>query len=372
MSRVLHLLAPAPFGGLERVVERLALAQAESGRPVGVAAILDAGAAEPAFLTRLRGPVEVLPLVVPPRAYRTEQALLGNLMMAWKPAVLHTHAARPDVRARSPARRHGVALVSTTHGFTGGGLKNRMYEWLQCRSLRHFDVVVAVAGAMKPRLLAAGIPEDRLQVIPNAWPAPAAAPLTRRDARLRLSLSAEEYVLGWVGRLGQEKGLDVAIRALAMLSGHGAPITLLVIGAGREETRLRELAARLGVASRVRWAGAVGEAGSLFAAFDVFVLSSRTEGTPMVLFEAMAARVPVVATRVGGVPDVVGPDQALLVPAERPDALAAAITALRNDPDGAVRRAEAALARLAEFDETRARERYDRAYDAAIARSSSS
>jgi glycosyltransferase involved in cell wall biosynthesis len=93
--------------------------------------------------------------------------------------------------------------------------------------------------------------------------------------------------------------------------------------------------------------GQVTEAARLIKAFDVLVLSSRTEGTPMVLFEAMAARVPVVATAVGGVPDVVSQNEALLVPPDRPDELASAIAAVRNDPAAARTRADAAAKRLA-------------------------
>lgn len=370
-SRVLHVIAPGPFGGLERVVERLTLAQAESGRPVGLVPILDAGASEPPFLHRLRAVLEVMPIVVSPRAYRQEQTLLHGVFVAWNPAVVHTHGYRTDVLARNPARRAGAALVSTTHGFTGGGIKNRLFEWLQCRSLRRFDAVVAVAAPMKSRLVAAGIPADRIQFIPNSWSGQGASLLSRAQARSELSLGPDEFVLGWVGRLSHEKGLDVAIRALALIAKDLAP-TLLVIGSGREERRLKELAGSLGISGQVRWAGGIGEAGRLFAAFDLLVISSRTEGTPMVLFEAMAARVPIIATRVGGIPDVVGADEATLVPSEQPVALAAAIAAARGDPAAGTRRAEAAHARLAEFDETRARERYDQVYEAAIARSVSS
>ena len=370
-SRVLHVLAPAPFGGLERVVERLALAQARSGRPVGLVPILDAGSSEPGFFHGLRGALEVMPLVVPPRAYWHEQTLLSRIFEAWKPAVVHTHGYRTDVLARGPARRHRVALVSTTHGFTGGGIKNRFFEWLQCRSLSHFDAVVAVAAPMKSRLVSAGIPGSRVQVIPNSWPAGESSPLTRAQARSQLALGAGEFVIGWVGRLSHEKGLDVALRALARLGGETAP-TLLVLGAGQEAERLQALARSLGISERVRWAGGMAEAGRLFPAFDLFVLSSRTEGTPMVLFEAMAARVPIIATQVGGIPDVVGDREATLIPPEQPEALAGAIAAARGDPAAGTRRAEAAHARLAEFDETRARERYDQVYEAAIARSVSS
>jgi glycosyltransferase involved in cell wall biosynthesis len=100
------------------------------------------------------------------------------------------------------------------------------------------------------------------------------------------------------------------------------------------------------VDARVHWAGARPAAGRLFAAFDAFVLSSRTEGTPMVLFEAIDAGVPVIATAVGGVPDVVGSEHAWLVPSEDPSALARAMVEALTDRATAARRSDEARRRL--------------------------
>jgi glycosyltransferase involved in cell wall biosynthesis len=96
----------------------------------------------------------------------------------------------------------------------------------------------------------------------------------------------------------------------------------------------------------ITWHGVVPDAGRLLRAFDVLVLSSRTEGTPMVVLEAMAAGVPIVATRVGGVPDVLSSADAMLVPPEDPAALAAAIRAVHDHPDAARSRADSARRRL--------------------------
>jgi len=102
------------------------------------------------------------------------------------------------------------------------------------------------------------------------------------------------------------------------------------------------------VADRVNWHGLVPDAADLYPAFDAWVLSSRTEGTPIALLEAMAARVPVVATAVGGVPDVVSSAEALLVPSEQPRELAAALATVLADRAQAALRAEAAYRRLTE------------------------
>src|SRR5437588_690815 len=136
-----------------------------------------------------------------------------------------------------------------------------------------------------------------------------------------------------------------------------------VVGDGRQRSHLQGEAARLGVGDRVRWLGTVAEAGRLFAAFDVFALSSRTEGTPIVLFEAMAAEAPIVATAVGGVPDVVTPREALLVAAEDPAGQAQAIRSVFTNPAAAGDRARRARARLAsEFAPAPWLERYEAIY----------
>ena len=140
------------------------------------------------------------------------------------------------------------------------------------------------------------------------------------------------------------------------------PLSMSVLGAGPERSGLEARARRLGVDRRIRWHGQVPEAGRLFAAFDAFVLSSRTEGTPVALLEAMAAGVPVVTTR-GRCPDVVSPAQAVLVASDDPIGLAAGIRAVYDDPAAARQRASAAAARLMrEFGAAAWVDRYETVY----------
>jgi glycosyltransferase involved in cell wall biosynthesis len=259
------------------------------------------------------------------------------------PAVVHTHGYRADVLAAGVARSLGLSTATTVHGFTGGDLKNRMYEWLQRRSYRRYGAVVAVSRPLVELLAGSGVARRRIHLIPNAWSSGAAG-LPRDEARRRLGVAEGVFLVGWVGRFGREKGADLLLEALARLRGSG--VQAAIIGDGRERRALAVQADRLGLSECVRWHGAVPDAARLFSAFDCFVLSSRTEGTPMVLFEAMAARAPIVAARVGGVPDVVGPREALLVDPESPAALAAAVEQVRTDRADAERRAAAAEARL--------------------------
>ncbi len=117
-------------------------------------------------------------------------------------------------------------------------------------------------------------------------------------------------MVGWVARLIPVKACDVFLRALA--DCRGLPLKAAIVGDGPERAALETLTAELGLQHQVKFCGARQQAGQFFSAFDAFVLSSKSEGTPMTLLEAMAAGVPIVTTEVGGIPDVVTATEALL------------------------------------------------------------
>jgi glycosyltransferase involved in cell wall biosynthesis len=341
---VLHSLAPGAVGGLERVVQLLAAGQRLAGDDPHVAAVVNGAGDGHPFVTALRADgVPVHLVTVPLRGYRRERAELIRLCRELRADVLHTHGYRADVVDAAAGRSAGVPVVSTVHGFTGGGWRNRLYEWVQRRSLRRHDAVVAVSQRMEAALLRSGVPASSLHLVPNAW-TPGDELLDRPAARRALGLPAEGFVAGWVGRVSFEKGPDLLIDA--MLELRDVPLLVSVVGVGRERAVLEQRARQLGVGERLRWHGLVLGAGRLFRAFDVLLLTSRTEGVPIVLFEAMHAGTPIVATRVGGVPEMLSPGEALLVPAEDPVALAAALRAVRRDPEAAAARARRARARL--------------------------
>jgi glycosyltransferase involved in cell wall biosynthesis len=343
LPRVLHVLAPGPFGGLESVVAMLAEEWVARGGEVGLALVIDPGHPLADRWTALAtAGVEVIPLPVPHRGYRREWHLYRETFRRWQPEIIHCHGYRPDILAGWAARTLRLPRVSTVHGFTGGDWKNRLYERLQIRALAGFDGVIAVSRPIHDRLSRAGVPGQRLAVIPNALKG--LTPLSRADARSELGIAEGVPLLGWVGRISAEKGLDVLLAALPHLGD--LPVAVSVVGDGPLRDSLQREAVRTGVAGRLHWHGIVDGARRLLPAFDCFVLSSRTEGTPIALLEAMAAGVPVVATTVGGVPDVVRPEEGWLVPSENPAALAAAIREALTDGRGASQRADRARARL--------------------------
>ena len=341
---ILHVVAPAEFGGLERVVQILGTGLRGLGHDVHVACVVSDPTTAESFLTPLaEAGVHTDQIVMPSRAYARERAAIAALCRRVKPDAVHTHGYHPDVIDAGVARQIGIPVVTTAHGFTGGGWRNRFYEYLQRRAFRRFDAVVAVSRPLTERLTRAGVQPSRVHTLPNAWRR-TAPPLDREAARRALGLSREDFVIGWVGRLSGEKGPDVLLDALPHLND--VPLTVSMVGTGSDYTALQARAAALGVADRIRWHGVVPEADRVFTAFVVHVLSSRTEGTPVVLFEAMAAGVPVVATRVGGVPDVVSREEAVLVESGKPIALADGIRDVYAHPAAAARRARAARVRL--------------------------
>jgi len=347
---IVHVLAPNAVGGLESVVLALAIGQARSGHMVRVIAVETPGADCRSFASLLEaGGVEVLRVVVRGRGYLAERAAVAALCRRIQPEVVHTHGYRPDVVDGPAIKRLGIATVSTIHGLTNHeNLKGRLFHWLQARALRGYDAVVVVSRPLIHAYRERGISSNRLHCVPNGWGGP--PPQTRDEARNTLGIGEHELTVGWIGRLSAEKGADVFVDAMARVArryaGESQP-KAIIIGDGPERESLRARAESLGLTEQIEWRGVVKGAGRLAAAFDVLVLSSRSEGTPIALLEAMAAGTPIVATSVGGVPDVITGVEALLVPPDEPRALAAAIDdSLRHRAD-AYARAAAARHRLA-------------------------
>lgn len=343
--RVLHAFDLGEIGGLFRIVQMLSTAQVASGHDVHVAVVVGSGAARHPLEDAIEQAGATLHRIeIPPRGYRAERAAFRRLLERVRPTVVHTHGYRCDVLDSPIARRLGVPTLTTVHGFTGGDWKNRLYERLQVRSFRKMDAVVAVSAPLKDLLRRKGVPESRLRLVRNGWVS-VDPPLERTAAREALGVEPSVFHIGWVGRLSAEKGPDVFIDALARLEGGGIVATVVGDGPLRDELQTR---AHANGGAEVRWAGAVQNAARYFKGFDLIVMSSRTEGTPVVLLEAMACGVPVATTAVGGIPDVIGADQSFMVESPDPELLAAAIRAAESDPEDARQRAARAELRLSE------------------------
>jgi len=191
---------------------------------------------------------------------------------------------------------------------------------------------------------------------------PAAA---RADARRLLGLPLEASVVGAVGRLDPQKGLDTLVRAFARLHGAGAPPLLALVGEGPQRRELEWLARSLGVADRVRLVGRRADVPRLLPGLDLFVMPSRWEGFGLALAEALAAGVPAVASAVDSLPEVLG-DAGRLVAPDEPEALAGALSELLGDADERARLAALGPRRAARFGVERMVAGYARLYRAVL------
>jgi glycosyltransferase involved in cell wall biosynthesis len=248
-------------------------------------------------------------------------------------SVLHAHDFKTDVLGiLLGRRRRDLGLVATAHGWSRLlSRRQRLYHLADRWALRRYPRVIAVAEATAGRLRSIGVRPERITVIPNGIDLDAWRPLPQGSPPPP-GLRPGRRVVGAVGRLSIDKDMDTLIRALARLGASRPDLDLVLVGDGPESARLRALARSEGVADRVLFLGHRADLRELYAAMDVFVLSSRTEGMPNVVLEAMAMGCPCVVTPVGGVGELVGPNESVHVATGDVAGLAAAIDALLADP----------------------------------------
>jgi glycosyltransferase involved in cell wall biosynthesis len=204
-----------------------------------------------------------------------------------------------------------------------------MYEMLDAWAMSWMDAVACVSEATAERVRQVGVPAAKVAVIRNALDATA----YERGEPGASATGGVRFRVGAVGRLSPEKGFDVFVRAAAVVARHRPDVGFILYGEGPMRPVLEELIRREGLAGRFILAGFRQDLPAVLPGLDVAVSSSHTEGLPVALMEAMAAGLPVVATRVGGTPEVVADGvTGLLVPANDPAALAAKVMALLDDP----------------------------------------
>lgn len=252
--------------------------------------------------------------------------------------LIHTHGYKANIlMGFLPRAFRGMPVVATLHGWTctGGWNRMRLYEWADSVSLRFMDRVIAVDGAMAAKVALKG-----LVVVPNGIACPGW--FDEPDVDI-VSFCSQGTVFGTIGRLSPEKGQANLLEALALVAPSFPELRLLVIGDGGLRRVLEEKAGSLGLAGRVMFAGYRKDASRYLGYLKGFVLSSFTEGLPMVLLEAMQAGVPIVASAVGGIPQLLeGGEAGVLVPEGQPQSLAQGMRSLLEDPQLAARLASRA------------------------------
>ena len=219
------------------------------------------------------------------------------------------------------------------HGYTTTDSRMRLYNRFDRWSLPKADLVVTVCEAFAKELANVNrVPRDKIWVQHNPIrPGPKPSPSEVNALRERLGIAGNERVILTVGRLSKEKAQADLINAFQVLCGNNADCKLVIVGDGPERANL-EAMRTANFEKRIGFTGQISDVRPFYVVADVFVLPSHREGSPNVLLEAMAAEVPVVATAVGGVPEIVENEtSALLVPPNDPSAMATAIDRLLTD-----------------------------------------
>jgi glycosyltransferase involved in cell wall biosynthesis len=236
-----------------------------------------------------------------------------------------------------------MRLVTTVHGWVHQTRRTPLYYWIDRVCLPRYEEVICVSEDLRQRCLDCGVPLEHCTLIENAIDT---EEFRRRrspeEAKALLGLTPGRFTVGAVGRLSAEKGFGVLIRAVNLLVKQGIDVELIIAGTGYEQPQLQQLTAELGLSTRVHLLGYRPDVRELYEAMDVFALSSYREGLPNVLLEAMAMEVPVVATRIAGIPRLIRDrENGLLVEPGDADGLAAGIAQFLVDRDQAVRVREA-------------------------------
>ena len=350
--RLLHLITRLDAGGSSENVILSARGAAERGFSV----LVGAGPSARVSSEAARSPFPLLALSSLRREISPWTDLMAfwqiqGLLRRWAPDIVHTHSSKAGFLGRWAAwlvnhTRPGVSpmrIVHTPHGhvFYGyfGRLKSALFLQLERLSALITDQMVALSEGERQESLRYGMGRpEQWRVVPSGVALPS-APLDRNSARRRLfgelGVAPDALVVGSVARLEPVKGVDVLVRAAAaVLSSKSArPIIFLLVGDGQQRRELERLARELAIAKSVVFAGHRNDVPQLMTAMDIYAQPSRNEGMGKTLVLAQSLGLPVVASRVCGIPGTVDEGvSALLVPADDPASLAQAILKLARDP----------------------------------------
>jgi phosphatidylinositol alpha-mannosyltransferase len=325
MTRVLHIINGEFFAGAERVQDLLAQQLPAFGDEVGFVCLKDGVFNQ---YRRSQCPATVLPMRS--RFDLTISSRVAAHAREGGYQIIHTHTPRSALIGRSVARRLKLPLVHHVHSPTQRDTESRLRNLLNAGLEDHLvlpgaDQLIAVSGSLRHYLLERGVPERKITVVPNGVPVVNAEPAWREPQ--------QRWTIGTVALFRPRKGIEVLLRALRLLLDQGLPVELKAVGpfeTPEYEESVKRLVSELKLTEHVRWTGFCRDVHAEMAEMQVFVLPSLFgEGLPMVVIEAMSVGIPVVASRVEGIPEVIGVDGAgIVVEAGDPASLAAGLATL--------------------------------------------
>jgi glycosyltransferase involved in cell wall biosynthesis len=340
--KIFHIIDSGGLYGAEIVLLNLVEEQKQIGLEPTIASIGEKGTAEKPFETEaIKRGVDVVKFRMHPGPNFLGMLQVLRYARAERFDILHSHGYKGNVAfGFIPRRMRKLPLISTLHGYTStaGLSKNRIYEWLDLKSMKHIDAVVLVNRGM---LSSPGISRTKnidYYVVNNGIPISDIKfnnSINRQPDKEIVDFCSHGFIIGSIGRLSPEKGHSHILSALEILVKKGIDGKVVLIGEGRERGSIERKAIESGLRERVLMPGYRSDARDYLTYFHAFVLPSLTEGLPVTLLEAMQAGIPIIATNVGGIPDVLDNGSCgLLVEPCKADLIAEALsTIIHNGSD---------------------------------------
>ena len=224
--------------------------------------------------------------------------------------IWHGHDYKSNVLGLAVAKLHPMKLVTTVHGWVTNTRRAEIYYQVDRWSMKWYDRVLCVSPDLVDHCLNAGLSPDRVQLVENGIiDEDYDRTLSREDAKAIFHVPKNRILIGALGRLSPEKGFDLLIKAVSSLIREGRDVGLLIGGVGGEHDSLQAAIKSAGMEDRIHLIGHLIDPREFFQALDVFALSSLREGLPNVVLEAMASELPIVATRIAGVPRAIDDNQ---------------------------------------------------------------
>jgi glycosyltransferase involved in cell wall biosynthesis len=303
---ILHLIAPTQFGGAERVLLNLIDVIDRSRFNLIVGCFVYIHSRNNKFMEKLgyRG--------IPNTVFWLNRTLdIDNIfriirfIQRNKIDIIHTHGYRSDILGLIAAKITRRPIISTIHGWTPIDSKLEFYQRCDRFALRFFDRLIPVSNQIRDSLIESGINPIRVTRLRNAID----IHIKQRSANSLPSLNvvkgSNDLLIGIVGRLSPEKDIPSFLQAASLLLREHSNLNFLIVGDGPERKKLEDMTLSLGLKDKVKFTGFVDEMDNIYHLLDLLVISSSTEGIPLVLLEAMKYAIPVVASNVGGIGEVV-------------------------------------------------------------------
>jgi glycosyltransferase involved in cell wall biosynthesis len=340
----IQLISTGGIYGAERVLLEIAGYVRDQGWESHVVALEGQGAGKLRQLAASQGLIAEAFVSDGRMAFFPMLKRLRRLLREHPRAIVHSHNYKPDMLLSLLGTPRRLACVATCHSSYRETRKLRLLAALDKLAVRRFERVVAVSAEIYEELIASGIAPQKVSLIHNGIGAPRADNRPGQSIREEFGVPASAKLIVQIGRLVSSKRNDLLLEAAyALPAALGAHI--LLVGEGDQRQALGDFAKRRGIDDRVHFGGYRDDIAPILSAADLLVLTSDYEGLPIVIVEAMAMRCPIVATRVGAIPDVLSDGHdAWLVPINDVGALVAAINEALGNPDMAQRRAASAHA----------------------------